>query len=184
MATFVVPSRTTAPVPGSLYLAGEVLARGAEQERDPGLVLTALAPRAGEAWWEGLRAWIEPGFEMTKRGGWQWQRTRMSDPQRAARWWLAVAVAPLWLLRVGGLAEDPLPESTLLPLADGDGPPARPRPATQLRVVSVFRQGGVTSLGALLNQRYLPRGRLVPQPWPQAVQANTLRGTPEMRLAA
>ena len=108
----------------------------------------------------------------------------MSDPQRAARLWLAVAVATLWLLSVGGMAEDTLPESTLLPLADADGPASRPRPATQLRLVSVFRQGWITLLVALLNQRRLPRGRFVPEPWPQPLQANTLRGTPEMRLAA
>src|ERR1051325_9529980 len=33
----------------------------------------------------GCDCHIEQGFKITKRGGWQWQRTRMSDPQRAAR---------------------------------------------------------------------------------------------------
>jgi len=121
---------------------------------------------------------------MTKRGGWQWQRTRMRDPQRAARLWLAVAVATLWLLRVGGIAEDTLPVSTLLLLADADGPASRPRQATQLRMVSIFRQGWLTILVALLNQRHLPRGRFVPEPWPQPDHPNTLRETPKMRLAA
>jgi len=108
----------------------------------------------------------------------------MSDPQRAARLWLAVAVATLWLLSVGGMAEDTLPESTLLPLVDADGPPSRPRPATQLRLISVFRQGWITILVALLNQRRLPCGRFIPEPWPQPDQPHTLRGTPEMLLAA
>ena len=54
----------------------------------------------------------------------------MSAPQRAARLWLAVAVATLWLLSVGGMAEDTLPESTLLALADADGPASRPRQVT------------------------------------------------------
>jgi hypothetical protein len=121
---------------------------------------------------------------MTKQGGWQWQRTRMTDPQRAARLWLAVAVATLWLLSVGGMAEDTLPVSTLLPLADADAPAPRPRPATQLRLVSIFRQGWITILVALLNQRRLPQGRFKPEPWPQPEQATTLRGIPEMRLAA
>ena len=85
-------------------------------------MLTDLAPRAGAACWSGLRAWIAQGFKITKRGGWQWQRTRMTDPQRAARLWLAVAVATVWLLSVGGLAEDTIPESPLWPLADDDGP--------------------------------------------------------------
>lgn len=161
-----------------------LLARWDAGYKDPWLLLTDLAPSAGEACWYGLRAWIEQGFKITKRGGWQWQRTRMSDPQRAARVWLAVAVATLWLLSVGGMAEDTLPESTLLPLADADSPASRPRPATQFRLVSVFRRGWITILVALLNHRRLPRGRFVPEPWPQPVQSNTQRGTPEMRLAA
>ena len=161
-----------------------LLARWDEGYKDPWLLLTDLAPSAGEACWYGLRAWIEPGFKITKRGGWQWQYTRIADPQRATRLWLAVAVATLWLLSVGGMAEDTLPVSTLLPLADGDGPPPRSRRATQLRVVSVFRQGWITILIALLNQRHPPRSRFVPEPWPQIVQSNTLRGPHELLLAA
>jgi len=161
-----------------------LLARWDEGYRDPWLLLTDLAPSAGEACWYGLRTWIEQGFKITKRGGWQWQRTRMSDPQRAARLWLAVAVATLWLLSVGGMAEDTLPVSTLLPLAEADGPASRPRPATRLRLVSIFRQGWITILVALLNHRRLPRGRFVPESWPQSNEGNTLRGDCEILLAA
>jgi hypothetical protein len=82
------------------------------------------------------------------------------------------------------MAEETLPVSTLLPLADGDCPPVRSRPATRLRLVSIFRQGWITILVALLNQRHLPRGRFVPEPWPQPDQSNTRRGTREMLLAA
>ena len=161
-----------------------LLARWDAGYKDPWLLLTDLAPRAGEACWYGLRAWIEQGFKITKRGGWQWQRTRMTDPQRAARLWLAVAVATLWLLSVGGAAEETIPEGTLLPLPADSLPTARPRCATQLRLISVFRQGWIIIMVALINQRRLPRGRFVPEPWPQAVPDNTLRGIPEMLLAA
>jgi hypothetical protein len=191
------PLRELVPQPGTQWvgtgtafqgprrrLTCTLLARWDEGYRDPWLLLTDLAPSAGQACWYGLRAWIEQGFKITKRGGWQWQRTRMTDPQRAARLWLAVAVATLWLLSVGAMAEDTLPVSTLLPLTDTDGPASQPRPATQLRLVSIFRQGWITILVALLNQRHLPQGRFVPEPWPQPEHPNTLRGTPEMRLAA
>jgi len=161
-----------------------LLARWDEGDKDPWVLLTDLAPCAGEAGWHGLRAWIEQGFKMTKRGGWQWQRTRMSDPQRAARLWLAVAVATLWLLSVGGMAEDTVPESTLLPLGDGDGPPARARRATQLRLVSIFRQGWITILVALLNHRRLPRTRFIPESWPQQSTDHSQRESPELLLAA
>jgi hypothetical protein len=161
-----------------------LLARWDEGYPDPWWLGTDLAPSAGEAWWDGLRAGIEHGVKLTKRGGGQWQRTRMSDPQRAPRVWLAVAVATVWLLSVGGRAEEPMPASTLRPLASADGPPARPRRATQLRLVSGFRQGWITILVALFNQHRLPVGRFVPEPWPQAVHPHTQRGTPEMLLAA
>jgi hypothetical protein len=161
-----------------------LLARWDDGYRDPWLLLTDLAPSAGEACWYGLRAWIEQGFKMLKRGGGQWQRTRMTDPQRAARLWLAVAVATLWLLSVGGMAEEPLPVSTLLPLAKADCPLSRPRRATCLRLVSVFRQGWITILVALLNQRRLPLGRFLLEPWPQQSSDHSQRGTLELRLAA
>jgi hypothetical protein len=161
-----------------------LLARWEEGYRDPWLLLTALAPSAGEACWYGLRAWIEQGFKIAKRGGWQWQRTRMNDPQRAARLWLAVAVATLWLLSVGGVAEETLPASTLLPLADCDGPAPRSRRATQLRLVSVFHRGWITILVALLNDRRLPQGRFVPEPWPLSRKGNSQREEHEMLLAA
>ena len=76
----------------------------------------------------------------------------MHDPERAARLWLAVAVATLWPLSVGGVAEDASPESTLLDVMAWC--PGRPRTwrAARLRLVSVFRQGWVTLLAALLRQ--------------------------------
>ena len=161
-----------------------LLARWDAGYKDPWVLLTDLAPSAGDACWYGLRAWIEQGCKITKRGGWQWHRTRMSDPQRAARLWLAVAVATLWLLSVGGMAEEAVPVSTLLPLPADGRPTSRPRQATQLRLVSSFRQGWITILVALLNHRCLPPGRFVPEPWPQPAHSNTLRETPEMLLAA
>ena len=161
-----------------------LLARWEDGYTDPWLLLTDLAPPAGEACWYGLRAWIEQGFKITKRGGWQWQRTRMTDPQRAARLWLAVAVATLWLLSVGGEAEERVPVGTLPALPAQLWPPHRPRRATCLRLVSVFRQGWITILVALLNQRHLPLGRFVPEPWPQTLNNNTRRRHTEMLLAA
>ncbi len=51
---------------------------------DPWLILTDLPPEAADVAWYGLRAWVEQGFKVTKRAGWQWQRTRMLHPDRAA----------------------------------------------------------------------------------------------------
>lgn len=162
-----------------------LLARWEEGYADPWLLLTDLAPSAGEACWYGLRAWIEQGFKITKRAGWQWQRTRMTDPERAARLWLAVAVATLWLLSVGGEADATIPAATLLSLPADVLPPCRQRRATRLRLVSVFRQGWLALWVALLNQQPLPTGRFVPEPWPSAEERERkLKVMHEVPLAA
>jgi hypothetical protein len=141
-----------------------LLARWEPGHADPWLRLTDLDPALGEAGWYGLRAWIEQSFKLTKRGGWQWQRTRMTDPERAARLWLALAVATLWLLSVGGAADATLPESTV-PAVD----PAQLRPRRHApcpRLVSVGRRGRALILRALLRDAPLPTGRFWPEPWP------------------
>lgn len=147
-------------------LACTLLAAWAEGDAAPWLILTDRPPEAAAAGWYGLRAWIEQGFKVTKRAGGQWQRPRMTDPERAARLWLAVAVATLWLLRVGGAAEAAIPEGTLLDVTAPLSRPRRQRRATQLRRVSVFRPGWLAILMAVRRPEPLPRGAFVPEPWP------------------
>ena len=143
-----------------------LLACGEAGDTDPWLMLTDLPPEASAACWYGLRAWIEQGFQITKRTGWQWQRTHMTKPERAARLWLAVAVATLWLLSVGGEAEETIPASTVPDVTALVPAQPRMRRATRLRLVSVFRRGWNLLLVALLEQAPLPMGRFVPEPWP------------------
>jgi len=156
--TGIALTRTQVPCP--------LLARWAEGDKDPWLLLTALAPEASDAGWYGVRAWSEQGCTITKRGGWPWHRTRLRDPDRAARLWLAVAVATLWLLSVGEGADETIPVSTLLDVTGLCPGRPRTRRATRLRLVRVLRQGWVTLLVALLRQEPLPQGRFVPEPWP------------------
>jgi hypothetical protein len=174
-----VPLQTLVPEPGTSWqgtgmafkgrhrqLPGTLLARWEAGDKDPWLLLTDLPPEASTACWYGGRAWIAPGFKITKRAGWQWQRTPMTTPERAARLWLAVAVATLGLLSVGGEAEATIPVSTvpdvtaLLPMQP------RMRRATRLRLVRIFRRGWALILVALLDQAPLPLGHCVPEPWP------------------
>jgi hypothetical protein len=45
---------------------------------DPWLVLTDLPPSVADVAWYGMPSWIEGGFKDLKRGGWQWQQTRIA----------------------------------------------------------------------------------------------------------
>ena len=129
--------------------------------QEPWLLLSDLPPVAASACWYGMRAWIEQGFKRLKRGGWQWQATRMDDPARAERLWLAIALATWWLLSVGGEAEADLPEATLLPL-----PGAARQSRRGWRLMGIFRRGWHLILAALLNHQPLPFGHGRPEAWP------------------
>ena len=174
-----VPLKTLVPELGTAWQGTGIAFKGRHRQlhctllacweagyKDPWLILTDLPPEASTACWYGLRAWIEQGFKITKRAGWQWQRTHMTKPERAARLWLAVAVATLWLLSVGGEAEETIPTSTVPDVTALVPTQPRMRRATRLRLMSVFRRGWNLILVALLDQAPLPLGRFVPEPWP------------------
>ena len=80
--------------------------------------------------------------------------------------WLAVAVATLWLLRVGGEAEETMPASTVPALTALVPGQPRTRRALCLRLVRVLRRGWTLILVAVLDQAPRPMGRFVPEPWP------------------
>jgi len=147
-------------------LACTLLASWEEGYAEPWLLLTDLPPAGADAGWYGLRAWIEQGFKCLKRGGFQWQHTRMTDPARAERLWLAVAVAMLWLLSVGGEADACRPLAAAPDLAAVTLPARKRRTATRLRLVSVVRSGWNCILAALLRHDPLPLGAFRPEPWP------------------
>jgi Transposase DDE domain len=186
-----VALKTLVPAPGTTWQGTGIAFKGRHRQlhctllacwepgyKDPWLILTDLPPEASTACWYGLRAWIEQGFKITKRAGWQWQRTRMTRPDRAARLWLAVAVATLWLLSVRGEADATITMSTVLDVTALVPPQPRTRRATRLRLVSVFRRGWTLLLVALLDQAPLPLGRFVPEPWPAlpVLEAKTSTG--------
>lgn len=139
-----------------------LLAYWDETSQEPWFILTDLLPENSNACWYRMRTWIEQGFRTIKRGGWQWHRTRMRDPTRAERLWLVVSVATLWLLSVGGEADETVPESTI-PDITGI---LQPQKATKLRMVSVFRQGWMAIFVSLIFHGPLPLGRFIPEPWP------------------
>ena len=55
--------------------------------------------------WYGFRSWIECSYRDVKSDGRARQRSRDSNPERAERQWLAMAVALLWTITLGGEQE-------------------------------------------------------------------------------
>ena len=102
-----------------------------------------------------------PGCAL-KGVGWQWQHTRRTDPERASRHWLVIAVAMLWVMAYGSRAEDAdalgvRPDKLRLP------------PDTYIehrRGVSVFSQGISWMLTRMLKGRMWSVLWLIPEPWP------------------
>ena len=160
---------------------------------EPWFVLTDLGPDQSDGLWYGMRAWIEQGFKLLKHGGWQWQMTRMTDPDRASRLWLVLAVATRYILAVGGEADAAeMPVETVPEMAptsrttraagrvtgrsaQSRRPVACPIPSsrvpkkrasgTKQRLVSVFLHG-LAVLGSLLIAGHaLPKPQWKPEPW-------------------
>ncbi len=137
--------------PGGSRLACTLLACREPGYAEPWLVLTDLAPAQADVSWYGRRGWIEAGFRRLKSGGWRIESCRMVEPDRAARWLAAVAVATLWALEAAG----------------PDAPLARPgRSARPGCGASLFRLGA-TRLRALLGRgEPVAPGRWREQEWP------------------
>jgi hypothetical protein len=70
-----------------------------ERQKEPWLLLTNL-PEA-EASWYALRWYEECAFRDLKSMGFQWQKSRVWDPERANRLWLVFALAYAWIIRLG-----------------------------------------------------------------------------------
>ena len=87
----------------------------------------------------------------------------MEDPQRAERLWLAIAVATLWLLRVGGSAEEVAKANQ----ATGNIWHGEPMCNKCWGKSSVFARGLRGILMALLKHARLPLGQWVPELWPE-----------------
>ncbi len=153
----------TRPIEATLLVQWE------EGFEEPWLILTDLPAEQARPCWYGLRSWIECGFKHTKSAGWHWQYTRMVDPQRATRFWLAIAVATLWVLSVGGEADANTPASSFDALPENHIARRRSPRKSDLRWLSCFRRGILIIITSLIAQRQFPVGRFIPEPWPSSI---------------
>jgi hypothetical protein len=149
---------------------------------EPWLIVTDLEPEVAKASWYGLRGWIEQGYKRVKGGGWNLPHTRITDCKRLERLWLAVAVATMWVLMVGGEAEVDTQkgEATGEENATEEQTPCLPDlsqeeeqakasdetgTATPVRTWSVFSRGW-NELRNALAVGLLVLGSWHPEPWP------------------
>jgi hypothetical protein len=148
-------------------LAASLLAWCDAAHTQPWLILTDLAPEAAQVAWYGLRAWIEAQFKDLKGGGWQWQRTRMTQPERVSRMWLVLALAMLLAVSLGSQVEAQQPASLLaeLPATHIARRTATGQPAH--RRLSLVTLGYLAFLAALIWARPSPYVAFhAPNPWP------------------
>ena len=139
---------------------------------EPWVILTSHPPEEVGVRWYALRFWIELGFKAIKSLGWQWDKTRRTDPTRISRHWLVLSVATLLALAYGTRVEDANDRK----IAPGRlrAPPRTPSPQRDNpyyhqpgRTVSVIRYG-IGWLRRLLHQgRLWRRVWLLPEPWPE-----------------
>jgi hypothetical protein len=136
---------------------------------EPWLIVTDLAPSEANSSWYAMRSWIESSFKDTKRGGFLWHQTKTTAPARAERHWLAMALAMLWLVSVGGedeVANHPIRElNDLEPTVASDSGLSSSPP----RLLSCFRRGFLSILVALLWGEPLPLGHFYSFPWTNSV---------------
>lgn len=146
-----------------------LLACWTEGHEDGWYILTDLPPQAAKAAWYGLRMWIEHGYKQFKSGGWQWQVSRIDDPDRAGRLWLAIALATFWAVAIGGEHEhehaDASPE-TIPDVPMTDTHRSSPASTKAKRLVSVLNQGVAVILAMLIAGRLTKPRRWYPEPWP------------------
>ncbi len=136
-----------------------LIAHWEEGQDEAWFILTDLPPEASNACLYGMRAWIEHGFRVTKSGFWQWDRTKMEDPERASRYWLVISIGTIWTMSVGGQADESIPASTI-PDITQDGYHIRIRK----RQISVCRLGWMKILAKLIRHGELPFDIFIPEP--------------------
>ena len=141
--------------PSSSRLACTLLACWEDGHEQPWLMLTDLTPGSAWACWYAWRSWIEHGFRDLKSDGWKLSKTRMTDPERVARWWTAAALATLWVVEAGA-------EASRLEI-----PATRTHVGQEQAVVTSLFALGLAWLEDQLGRGSVRRLRRLPQPeWP------------------
>jgi hypothetical protein len=141
-----------------------LLARIDPGYKEPWLVLTDFKPSQADVLWYGFRSWIEGSYRDFKSDGWQWHKTRLQDPKRAERLWLAMSVATIWTLTNGTNQEQYSSQSEPTLCSTHDQKPKTSALDRASRNISVFLQGLIAIIADLLMGKGIQLNPLSPYP--------------------
>jgi hypothetical protein len=140
-----------------------LLARWDEGYQEPWLIVTDLKPKEGKALWYSLRSWIEASYRDLKSDGWQWQKTRLREPERAERLWLAMAVATLWTVTMGSDELEDKPQISQVQEKEIDEVKSKSQKKKNPCHLSVFLRGLIHIIADLLCGKAIALQGLFPQ---------------------
>lgn len=144
---------------GKARLTCTLVAMWDEGQSEAWLLLTDGVPSDVSPTWYALRMWIEAGFKALKSAGFHWERTRMSDPARAERLWLVLALAALRAAMTAAPTPDPLPRWAP-PAALTQHRPPRKSPGPPR--LNLLKRGMLAQLAASIRHHPLPSRLIAP----------------------
>jgi Transposase DDE domain len=152
-------------------MEGTVLIRWEKGYEEKLVVVTDLGEKEGNVAWYQMRFWIEDEYKDHKSGGWGWEQTKMENPQRAERLWLAMAVAMQMAVLVGGREEAKEQErkrraALRLQGKRRVGRPPRPLQRPRGREQSCLMRGQQAIQAAVIRGAEVPVGYVVTEAWP------------------
>jgi hypothetical protein len=157
-------------------MSGTVLIRWEKGYEEKLVVVTDLDEEEAHAAYYQMRFWIEDEYKDHKSGGWGWEQTKMTDPKRAERQWLARAVAMQMAVLVGGQEEAEERERKRRKASQQKGKrrvgrPPKPIQRPRGREQSVLERGQQTMHAAVLAGKEIPNGHVVTEEWPKQTYA-------------
>jgi hypothetical protein len=157
-------------------MEGTVLIRWEKGYEEKLVVVTDLNEKEANAAWYQMRFWIEDEYKDHKSGGWGWEQTKMTDPKRAERQWLARAVAMQMAVLLGGLEEATEQECKRRAAKRGSGKrragrPPKPVCRPRAREQSVLMAGQQSIQAAVMRGEEVPIGHVVSEAWPKQTYA-------------
>jgi Transposase DDE domain len=165
-------SETGETIEGTLLVGWE---KGYEERM---AVVTDLSVEEANVAWYQMRFWIEDEYKDHKRGAFHWEHTKMTDPRRAERLYLVMAVAMQAAVLVGGALEAREQQPNKQRARGGKpvvsrhvGRPAKALHKPRGREQSCLERGCQAISAAAVRAEAVPVGWIVTEPWPEQLSA-------------